>query len=129
MRTVNRIIIILASFLLVFSCKNDSGTQHSPVGIENVQGTWEVIKATRNNRVANTFSNAEFVITDSTFSCNFLDNTQSFPYSFDGKRINVLNPSENSYSVRLLTPDTLLLAVEIKNFDFKFTSVKKAQND
>jgi hypothetical protein len=126
---VNRIICIFSLLLFAFSCKNDHQVSKKTIDIENVLGTWDVIHSTRNNRVANSLSNAAFVITDTTFSCNFLDASKSFPYSFDGKGIKVLNPSKSIYSVRLLTPDTLLLASEIKNFDFKFTSVKRAQND
>ena len=126
---MNRIICIFSLLLFACSCKNDNHASKTPIDIENVLGIWDVIHSTRNNRIANSLSNAEFIINDTAFSCNFLDNSKYFPYSFDGKEINVVNPSKTVYSVRLLTPDTLLLSAEIKNFDFKFTSVKRPLND
>lgn len=122
-------ILILLFILALCSCKQDSNYDNKPVVIGNVIGHWDVLESFRNNRLAKSLANAEFEITDSTFSCNFLDDSNTFPYSFDGKKIKVLNPTENVYSVRMLTPDTLILTTEIKNFDFKFISVKKQLDD
>lgn len=126
---VNRILLFLFITCILFACKQDQGYNNKPVAIGNIIGKWNVEESYRNNRLAKSLANAKFDITDSTFSCNFLDDSKSFPYSFDGKIIKVLNPDENNYSVRMLTPDTLILTTEIKNFDFRFISVKKQIDD
>ena len=126
---MHKILYILFLGLFVTSCKDDQNTNSKTTVIENVIGEWKVIESTRNNRKAKSLENAEFMITDSTFSCNFLNNSEAFPYTFDGKQLKVLNPDENVYSVRTLTPDTLILKTEIKNFEFKFISVKMSANE
>lgn len=126
--SVKNTLIGLLLLVFFYSCKDESNSSNNKVIIESVIGDWDVLEAKRNNRVAKSLSNSKFFITDSTFSCNFLNASEAFPYSFNGKTIKVLNPENTKYTVRFNTLDTLILKTEIKNLDFQFTSVK-ATND
>ncbi|MBT8231733.1 MAG: hypothetical protein HKO66_01325 [Saprospiraceae bacterium] len=124
--------IIFCFFVLFFgfqSCKTDIDPAKKASIVEHMIGDWTVLESTRNNRIAKSLANSEFYITDTTFSCNFLNGSKAFPYSFDGRKISVMNPEKSVFTVRFLTTDTLILKTEIKNFDFKFTSVKKESNE
>ncbi len=119
----------LLAIILIASCKTDSENNQT-VMPENLQGTWQVISAKRNNRNALSLVNSEFYISKDKFSTNFLPDTTPYAYSYDGKQLKVMDPANSSFRVTKKTKDTLIFNTIIKNFDFSFTAVaKKEIND
>jgi len=96
---------------------------------ENLQATWVVVEASRNNRPALSLEKSEFYIRDSLFSTNFLPDTNSYPYSYDGQKIILMDEAKSEFRVSRKAPDTLIFKTEIKNFDFKFIAVKKMKEN
>jgi|DEB0MinimDraft_10_1074344.scaffolds.fasta_scaffold03025_2 hypothetical protein len=122
------LIILFLVWLGLFSCRNDSsGLGH--VMAENLEATWVVMEASRNNRPALSLEKSEFYIRDSLFSTNFLPDTSSYPYSYDGEKIVLLDKAKSVFHVSRKAPDTLIFKTEIKNFDFKFIAVKKMEEN
>ncbi len=107
-------------FLLACQSDSDSGT---PVLPENIQGDWEVIEATRNNRPALSLEKSQFFIGKDSFATNFLPDKNAYPYSYDGKVIRVMNEAKNQFKVSRKAKDTLIFRSIIQNFEFKFTAV------
>lgn len=110
--------------LLIISCRPD-GSESTSLMAENLDGTWTVVSATRNNRPALSLENSEFYISDSLFSTNFLPDTNAYAYSFDGKTIRLADEDKSSFHVSRKAKDTLIFKTEIKNFDFMFVATKK----
>ena len=118
---------LMLIFLLI-SCSS-GGESGGPVMAENLKGTWSVIDAMRNNRPALSLENSEFYINDSLFSTNFLPDRNAYPYSYDGKKISLLDKKNSVFHVSRKASDTLTFRTEIKSFDFIFTAVKKQNSD
>jgi hypothetical protein len=123
-----RVLIILSFFLLTISCKFDQ-SKGEVVMAEFLEGDWQVIKATRNNRPALSLENAEFYITKDSFSTNFLPDTMPHPYSFDGKTLKLISDTPSEFEVRRKIADTLTLTTIIKNFEFVFEIVPKPKEE
>jgi len=121
--------LLSVSILLFFiSCQgDDAGTKVTMA--ESLIGTWEVIEAKRNNRPALSLEKSEFYITKDSFSTNFLPDTNKYPYSYDGKKIMIMDQKKSSFRVSRKTQDTLIFKTVIKNFDFLFIAVPKVESE
>lgn len=122
------LIMIFIVCLALCSCRNDNSGL-GPVMAENLEATWIVVEASRNNRPALSLEKSEFYIRDSLFSTNFLPDTSSYPYSYDGQKIVLLDEGKSVFHVSRKALDTLIFETEIKNFDFKFIAVKKIKEN
>jgi len=126
---MRQLIQILLLSSLVYACKSDAEKAATKVMPEQLDGAWEVIEATRNNRPALSLENARFTIGKDSFATNFLPDTSAYPYSYDGHILRVMDPQKNSFKVSRVNKDTLIFTTVIKNFEFKFVTIPSAYDE
>ncbi len=119
-----QIIIFLAIISALVSCKPEPKTPVVTVPVV-LDGDWEIAEAYKGNTLSRLLDNGTFKFTeDRKFSTNILRDTQLYPYSITGGKISIDNPSKDTYIVQHKTSDTLILGTRLRNFDFKFITIK-----
>lgn len=130
MRTVY--ITLGLSILILFSCKGDQNTIQVEPKIETTDmvGTWKMHEAYKGNSKTKLLDNAYFIFDNNgKIVSNIQGDAQSYPYSFTKNKLSIDNPSKDVYKVLSMTSDTLILTTKIRNFDFKFITVKSKSEE
>lgn len=123
------LLIVLFALLSVSSCKPDAKQQAVPaekkLTIADLVGDWNITAAYKEKSRSKMLEKGLFSFsTDNKFKTNILGDNAYYPFGFDGKRIKVSDKAKTSYVVTSLTSDTLVMTTKLRNFDFKFVTVK-----
>jgi len=110
------------------NCKNDQ-TNTNTIAPESTTadlvGEWIITKAFKEDSPSKMLEKGLFTFTSNNeFSTNILGDVTKYPFTFSNGRIKVDNKTRTSYDVTVLTPDTLVMKTKLRNFDFKFITVK-----
>lgn len=123
--------LVICAFVIfgLSNCKGDQTNNTSTVAPESnaadLVGEWTIIKAFKEDSPSKMLEKGLFTFTaNNEFSTNILGDAAKYPYTFSRSRIKVDNKSRTSYDVTVLTPDTLVMKTKLRNFDFKFITVK-----
>ncbi len=122
-------IIIYSSFLIstllsvvLLSCKSDKPVLPIIVASDLV-GNWKVIEAYKSGKKTSLLDNGYFKIdTNNRFSTNILADTSYYPFILKNEVISV--NSKDRYHVIAKTSDTLIMDANLRNFNFRFVTVK-----
>ncbi len=118
-------IICVTVLLLMVGCEVD---KPSKAGITeaNFSGEWTMNTAFKDGKETKLLDNAFFKFdTVGNFSTNIQGDATDYPFKLSGNTIHVDGTKPNKYSVLKLTQDTLIMETRLRNFDFKFVTLRK----
>ncbi len=107
------------------SCRPDTKT--APLGLQlaNFNGEWRMDTAYKDGKQTKLLDNAFFKFDSlGTFSTNIQGDNRLFPFELNGNTVHVDGGKPSKYNVLVLTSDTLIMATRLRNFDFKFVTLK-----
>lgn len=126
-KSVDNIFLVL--FLVITSsligCKNDA-----PVPLVNLEaptlvGTWNMHEAYKGENQTKLLDNAYFEFKENgKMVTNILGDEKAYPYKTSNGKIIVESPDVQRYNVISKSPDTLIVTTRLRNFDFKFITLK-----
>jgi len=118
-------LLIVPILLLMNSCKQDQPTATVHVQDLNLEGTWKMHEAYKGNAQTKLLDNAYFTFTkDAKVSTNVLGDETPYAYTLKNGKLVIGSGSNSFYNVELVTTDTLILTTRMRNFNFKFITVK-----
>ena len=108
--------------LVLFSCKTDVKPQEN-IKVEQLEGKWLMHQGFRSGNRSKLLDNAYFeFLPANQMRTNIMGDEEPIKFKFENGTILTVN---DKYYVTKLTSDTLILNAHLKNFDFKFITVKK----
>jgi len=114
------------SLLLFFSCKPDIKPQEN-IKVEQLHGKWLMHQGFRSGNRSKLLDNAFFeFLPNSQMRTNIMGDESPPKFKFENGTIQTVN---DKYFVTKLTSDTLILNAHLKNFDFKFITVKNESDN
>lgn len=120
--------VLVSLFLPFTGCKPEQAEAPPAVVIENLDltGLWKVTEAYKSKKLTKLLDNGFFDFDkEGKMSTNILGNPAKYPYTLAGNKITIDGaPLLSKFIVSDKTNDTLVLTTRLKNFDFKFITVK-----
>lgn len=124
MNTTSKLLFAFTA-LLFLGCGNDQSAL-----LNQLEGTWEVAEARRNNKRTSTLEGAYFSFSDTnTIRTNISGKEETLSFDLDGQIIQQEGGTfEVDYTIENITDSTLEMTTEIRNFPFRFI-LKKTNSE
>lgn len=126
-----KVLPLLGAFLMLHTaCQDDSGAQSFDTA--QLLGRWEISKAYRNGKLTETLTDTFYEFDDignMKTNLNPAAIDETYPYEFDGIKINQKGGVKTVYTVEDLTDSTLTMSMTISNFPFRLKLFKVIEQD
>lgn len=108
---------------LLLACDSDGPP---PADLKaQLSGRWELAHATRSGRATESLDGTFFEFGGEQLTTNLSGAASTAPYELDGMTIESADTRlEQDYRIARISPDSLILQMEMRNFPFEFTLLK-----
>lgn len=121
-------IVVLSFSVIIFSmvgCKNDAPATVLNLEAPTLVGTWNMYEAYKGEHRTKLLDNAYFEFQENgKMVTNILGDEKAYPYKTSNGKIIVESPDAQRYNVINKSSDTLIMTTRLRNFDFKFITLK-----
>ena len=126
---IYRDFIYVSFAVMMVGCTMD---KPGPEGLTKASfgGEWIMNTAYKDGKETKLLDNAFFRFDSlGNFSTNIQGDDTAYPFKLSGNSVQIEGAKPNKYSVLELTQDTLIMETRLRNFDFKFVTLKKRPSD
>ena len=122
MRLVLGVLLMSIGVAVLGGCEEEAGME-----TDNLEGTWQVVEATRNGKQTELVNGAEFVFDEGSMVTDITGFRDSGQYVLEGVNLMHHGRADVPYTVNHITSDSLQLSVVLRGLSFVLDLEKTAE--